>query len=131
MACLQRVPFDLGLQIAYKLEMPGRIMYAWLMNLFSKMFGNTAKINMEKDRDDNYSSGENWIGPDDTESGPGVAENWYLSYDGPAPIVEDIYDENYGVDRGNGAVPIEFYIKKWGIPDGFGKTDYEKEIANK
>ena len=99
-------------------------MYAWLMSLFSKMFGNTAKINM-KQRD------ENWIGPDDTESGPGVAENWYLSYDGPAPIVEDIYDENYGVDRGNGAVPIEFYINKWGIPNGFGKTDFEKNIANK
>jgi len=122
---------NFGLHIAYKSSMPGGIMYAWLMNLFSKMFGNTAKINMEKDKDDNFSSGENWIGPDDTESGPGVAENWYLSYDGPAPIVEDIYDENYGVDRGNGAVPIEFYIKKWGIPDGFGKTDYEKEIANK
>ena len=100
-------------------------MIAWLMNFISKIFGNTATTNMKKQRD------ENWIGPDDTESGPGVAENWYLSYDGPAPIVEDIYDENYGVDRGNGAVPIEFYIKKWGIPDGFGKTDFEKNIADK
>ena len=111
--------------------MSGIIMYAWLMNLFSKIFGNTAKINMEKDRDENYSSGKNWVGPDGTESGPSVTENWYLSYDGPAPIVEDIYEENYGVDRGDGAVPIEFYIKKWGIPDGFGKTDYEKNIADK
>ena len=111
--------------------MPGGIMYAWLMNLFSKMFGNTAQKNMEKDKDENYSSGKNWIGPDDTESGPSVTENWYLSYDGPAPIVEGIYEENYGVDRGDGAVPIEFYIKKWGIPNGFGKTDFEKNIATK
>ena len=29
------------------------------------------------------------------------------------PIVEDIYEPNYGVDRGNGAIPIEFYINKW------------------
>jgi hypothetical protein len=100
-------------------------MYAWLMNLFSKMFGNTAKINMEKDKDGN------WIGPDNTVSGPGVSENWYLTYDGPAPIVENIYEENYGVDRGDGAIPIDFYFKKWGFPDGFGKTDYEKEIAMK
>ena len=104
-------------------------MYAWLMNLFSKIFGNTAKINMEKDKDENYSSGENWMGPDNTESGPSVSENWYLSYDGPAPIVEGIYEKNYGVDRGDGAIPIDFYIRTWGFPDGFGKTDYEKEIA--
>ena len=71
-------------------------------------------------------SGNNWIGPDRTESGPGVPEDWYLTYDGPAPIVEDIYDENYVVDRGNGTVPVNFYIKKWGIPEGFGKTDHEK-----
>jgi len=71
-------------------------------------------------------SGNNWIGPDGTESGPGVPEDWYLTYDGPAPIVEDIYDENYVVDRGNGTVPVNFYIKKWGIPEGFGKTDHEK-----
>ena len=68
----------------------------------------------------------NWIGPDGTESGPGVSENWYLTYDGPAPIVEDVYDENYVVDRGNGTIPVDFYIKKWGVPDGFGNTDYEK-----
>ena len=95
------------------------------MNFISKIFGNTATTSMKKHRD------ENWIGPDGIESGPNVSENWYLSYDGPAPIVEDIYGENYGVDRGDGAVPIEFYIKKWGIPDGFGKTDFEQKIANK
>ena len=71
-------------------------------------------------------SKNNWIGPDGTESGPGVPEDWYLTYDGPAPIVEEIYDENYAVDRGNGTVPIDFYIKTWGVPEGFGKTDYEK-----
>ena len=26
-------------------------MYAWLMNLFSRIFGKTAKMNMEKDED--------------------------------------------------------------------------------
>jgi len=71
-------------------------------------------------------SGNNWIGPDGTESGPGVPGDWYLTYDGPAPIVEDIYDENYVVDRGNGTVPVDFYIKKWGVPQGFGNTDHEK-----
>ena len=98
-------------------------MFAWLMNFISKIFGNTATTNMKKHRE------ENWIGPDGIESGPNVPENWYLSYDGPAPLVEEIYGENYGVDRGNGAIPIDFYINKWGFPDGFGKTDYEKEIA--
>ena len=72
-------------------------------------------------------SKNNWIGPDGTESGPDVPEDWYLTYDGPAPMVEDVYDENYGVDRGNGTVPIDFYIKKWGVPEGFGKTDHEKK----
>lgn len=100
------------------------IMFRWFINLFSKLLGNTSKENMDK-----YSSGENWIGPDGTESGPGVPENWYLTYEGPMPIVEDIYEPNYGVDRGNGAIPIEFYINKWGIPDGFGKTEYERTIA--
>ena len=71
-------------------------------------------------------SKNNWIGPDGTESGPDVPEDWYLTYDGPAPIVEDIYDENYVVDRGNGTVPVDFYIKKWGVPEGFGETDHEK-----
>ena len=91
-------------------------MYAWLMHLMSKMFGNTAKKNMEK---------ENWTGPDNTESGPDVSEDWYLSYGGPAPVVEGIYELNYGVDRGNGAIPIEYYIKKWGIPKGFEEETEE------
>ena len=39
-------------------------------------------------------SKNNWIGPDGTESGPDVPEDWYLTYDGPAPIVEGIYEEN-------------------------------------
>ena len=73
-------------------------------------------------------SGENWIGPDGTESGPDVPEDWYITYNGPAPIVQDIYEENYGVDRGDGAIPIEFYIRKWGVPDGYGATDYEKQF---
>ena len=49
-------------------------MIAWLMNFFSKIFGNTARINVEKHKDGN------WIGPDGVESGPGVSENWYLTY---------------------------------------------------
>ena len=73
-------------------------------------------------------SSNNWAGPDGTDTGPHVPEDWYVTYDGPAPIVEGIYDQNYGVDRGNGAVPIEFYLKKWGVPKGFGTTDYEKQI---
>ena len=39
-----------------------------------------------------------WVGPDGT-SGPGVPEDWYLSYDGPAPKVEAVYEDNYGVDE--------------------------------
>ena len=31
-------------------------------------------------------SKNNWIGPDGTESGPDVPEDWYLTYDGPAPM---------------------------------------------
>jgi len=73
----------------------------------------------------------NWIGPDGTESGPSVAEDWYMRYDGPAPIVESIADENYAVDRGNGAVPIDFYIEKWGVPKGFGKTSNEKNTTRR
>ena len=73
----------------------------------------------------------NWVGPDGTESGPGVPEDWYLTYDGPAPIVEEIYDENYAVDRGNGAIPVDFYIKKWGVPEGFGKTSNEKNATRR
>ena len=79
------------------------------------------------DGDQEPSSKNNWIGPDGTESGPDVPEDWYLTYDGPAPVVEDVYDENYVVDRGNGSVPVDFYIKKWGVPEGFGKTDHEKK----
>ena len=71
-------------------------------------------------------SKNNWIGPDGVESGPDAPEDWYLTYDGPAPAVEDINDENYVVDRGNGAVPIEFYINKWGVPEGFGEMDNER-----
>ena len=75
-------------------------------------------------------SKNNWIGPDGTESGPGVPEDWYLTYDGPAPVVEAIYDENYFVDRGNGTIPVDFYIKKWGVPEGFGETDHEKQWSS-
>ena len=39
-----------------------------------------------------------------------------MRYDGPAPIVESIADEHYAVDRGNGVVPIDFYIERWGVP---------------
>ena len=83
---------------------------------------------MEKNNSDNASSENNWMGPDGTESGPDVPQDWYLSYEGPAPIVEDIYDENYAVDRGNGAIPIEFYVKKWGVPEGF-EEETEKVLA--
>tara|TARA_Y100001956_G_scaffold25039_1_gene24717 strand:- start:47 stop:649 length:603 start_codon:yes stop_codon:yes gene_type:complete len=71
-------------------------------------------------------SKNNWIGPDGIETGSDVPEDWYLTYNGPAPIVEGIHEENYAVDRGDGAVPIDFYIKKWGVPEGFGKTDHEQ-----
>jgi len=53
-----------------------------------------------------------------------------LTYDGPAPIVEDVYEPNYAVDRGNGAIPITFYINKWGVPDGFGNTELEKSHSS-
>ena len=75
-------------------------------------------------------SGENWMGPDGTESGPDVPEDWYLSYGGPAPVVDDIYGENYGVDRGNGVIPIQFYVKKWGIPKGFEEKTEEAKDKN-
>jgi len=73
----------------------------------------------------------NWVGPDGTESGPSVAEDWYMRYDGPAPVVESIAGENYAVDRGNGAVPIDFYIEKWGAPEGFDKTRNEKNATRR
>ena len=106
-------------------------MYAWLMHLMSKMFGNTAKKNMEKNITDNAIAEGNWMGPDGTESGPGVPEDWYLSYDGPAPIVEGINAPNYVVDRGIGTIPIEFYAKKWGVPEGFEEETKEalKKVA--
>ena len=106
-------------------------MYAWLMHLMSKMFGNTAKKNMEKNITDNAIAEGNWMGPDGTETGPGVPEDWYLSYDGPAPVVEGINAPNYVVDRGIGTIPIEFYAEKWGVPEGFEEETKEalKEIA--
>ena len=91
-------------------------MYAWLMHLMSRMFGKTAKKNMEK---------QNVKEADNTESGLDVSEDWYLSYEGSAPVVEGIYEQNYGVDRGDGAIPIEYYVKKWGIPDGFEEETEE------
>ena len=91
-------------------------MYAWLMHLMSRMFGKTAKKNMKK---------QNVKGADNTETGPDVPEDWYLSYEGSAPVVEGIYEQNYGVDRGDGAIPIEYYVKKWGIPDGFEEETEE------
>ena len=94
-------------------------MYAWLMHLMSKIFGNTAKKNMEK---------QNVKGADNTETGPDVPEDWYLSYEGSAPVVEGIYEQNYGVDRGDGAIPIDFYVKKWGVPEGF-EEETEKVLA--
>ena len=101
-----------------------------IMRKFFGFFGNSADKNNEKIENKHGDKGllskNNWIGPDGTESGPDVPDDWYLRYDGPAPIVEEIYDENYAVDRGNGAIPIDFYIKRWGVPEGFGKTEYEK-----
>ena len=60
-------------------------MYAWLMHLMLKMFGNTAKKNMEKNITDNAIAEGNWMGPDGTESGP-VPEDWYLSYEDLLPL---------------------------------------------
>ncbi len=101
-----------------------------MRKLWSYIFGNTDENKIKKNEKNNDNQGllskHNWIGPDGTESGPDVPEDWYLSYNGPAPIVEEIYGENYAVDRGNGVIPIHHYIKKWGIPEGFGNTDHEK-----
>jgi len=93
------------------------------------IFTSRQKEVKQNENKESYSN-NNWAGPDGTESGPDVPDDWYLAYDGPAPIVEGIYDENYAVDRGNGAVPVEFYIKKWGIPEGFGETDLEKQWSS-
>ena len=97
-----------------------------MRELLARIFGNSSEKKIQKNNGgQELSSKNNWIGPDGTESGPDVPDDWYLTYDGPAPIVEDIYEENYAVDRGNGVVPIDFYIKKWGTPEGFGNTDHE------
>lgn len=112
-------PFAVFLPLALAIQ-PIQITY---MVRFARRFGTATKS-------DSHGEG-NWIGPDGTESGPGVPEDWYLTYDGPAPIVEEIYDENYAVDRGNGAIPIDFYIKKWGVPEGFGKTSSEKDATRR
>ena len=93
---------------------------------FYDIYIKSVKDPENNDGDRDPISEDNWVGPDGTESGPGVPEDWYLTYDGPAPVVEGIYDPNYAVDRGNGAIPIEFYIKKYGVPEGFGETDQEK-----
>ena len=106
-----------AIQIAYKANVRREIMFAWLMNLMSKIFGNTAEMNMNRDQSDQAVAKGNWMGPDGTESGPNVPEDWYLTYEGPAPIVEGVYDENYAVDRGSGAIPVDFYIDKWGLPE--------------
>ena len=102
-----------------------------MWKILGSIFGNSGENKIKKAENNNGNqesiSKNNWIGPDGVESGPDVPEDWYLTYDGPAPIVEDIYDENYVVDRGNGTVPVDFYIKNWGVPEGFGKTDHEKQ----
>ena len=95
-------------------------MWRVLRSIFSNTDESKIKKTENHNGDNESISKNNWIGPDGTESGPDVPEDWYLTYDGPAPIVEDIYDENYVVDRGNGTVPVDFYIKKWGVPEGFG-----------
>ena len=106
-----------SIQIAYKANVRRKIMFAWLMNLMSKIFGNTAEMNMNQDQSGQAVAKGNWMGPDGTESGPNVPEDWYQTYEGPAPIVEGVYEENYAVDRGSGAIPVDFYIDKWGLPE--------------
>jgi len=97
-------------------------------------FSEIYEVNIKKTENNNGNLGtvstNNRIEPEYTDTGPHVPEDWYLTYDGPAPVVEGIYDQNYGVDRGNGAVPVEFYIKKWGVPEGFGETEHEKLWCN-
>tara|TARA_B100000965_G_scaffold217201_1_gene181818 strand:+ start:363 stop:683 length:321 start_codon:yes stop_codon:yes gene_type:complete len=101
-----------------------------MWKILRSILGNSgeSKINKTVNNNGNHESisKNNWIEPDGTESCPDVPEDWYLTYDGPAPVVEDIYDENYAVYRGNGTVPVDFYIKKWGVPEGFGNTNHEK-----
>lgn len=50
-------------------------MFAWFMNLLSRIFGNTAKINMGKNKDLDVLSEENWIGPDGIENNQDVLQN--------------------------------------------------------
>ena len=73
-----------------------------MWKILRSIFGNSGENKIKKAENNNGNqepiSKNNWIGPDGVESGPDVPEDWYLTYDGPAPIVEDIYDENYVVD---------------------------------
>lgn len=99
--------------------------------LSKKLQSPDVSLTMRKKEGEENEHGEShskdvWVGPDGTESGPGVPEDWYLSYDGPPPKVEAVYEDNYGVDRGNGAIPVDFYINKWGVPEGFGPTKQEE-----
>ena len=61
-----------SIQIAYKANVRRKIMFAWLMNLMSKIFGNTAEMNMNQDQSGQAVAKGNWMGPDGTESGPNV-----------------------------------------------------------
>ena len=65
-----------------------------MRKLWSYIFGNTDENKIKNSENNNDNQGllskHNWIGPDGTESGPDVPEDWYLSYNGPAPIVEEI-----------------------------------------
>ena len=54
------------------------------------------------------------MGPDGTESGPNVPD-WYLTYEGPAPIVEESM-RKLRCGQGSGVIPVDFYIDKWGLP---------------
>ena len=67
----------------------------------------------------------------DRPAGSRAPADWYVSYDGPAPKVEDIIGENYVVGIGDGIIPIKFYIDTWGVPDGYGDTDQEKTWWNR
>ena len=73
-----------------------------MWKILGYIFGNSDKKKIKKSENNNGNqesvSKNNWIGPDGIESGPDVPEDWYLTYNGPAPIVEEIYEENYAVD---------------------------------
>ena len=51
------------------------IIFAWFMNLLSRIFGNTAKINMGKNKDLDSLSEQNWIDPDGIENHADVPQN--------------------------------------------------------